>query len=182
MDGGSSSVVALFTERRNIDLVGIANNLHAVLAQHGESAVVRFPGLDGAETKTPEHLDAEIERLSSRFSVTLVGVRGPFMREALVAFDRARKSLVFTDGSVPSAREVRRILRLTSSLGLGVDRVFVVLVEGETGGLDAEGVSSAVQRDLLAVIPLPSAGSAGRRAAYTRIARFLVQSECVVAG
>lgn len=182
VDAGRSTVVALFTERRNIDLVGIANNLHAVLARNGESAVVRFPGLDGAETKAPEHLDAEIERLASRFSVTLIGVRGPFMHEALVAFDRARKALVFTDGSVPSAREVRRMLRLTSALGLGVDRVFVVLVEGEGGGLDADGVSAAIQRDLLAVIPAPGAGAVERRVAYTRIAQFLLRSECVMAG
>jgi hypothetical protein len=167
-------VFTLFADRRNLDLEGIAWQLHDALLQCGERPVLRLVGGQGRPLPSPEALADDIEQLAERGTVVIVAIRGPFLQEVLVAFDHAHRSIAFTDGCVPSVRDLRRMLRLTASLGLGVDRVAAVLLEGCAGALDTGALGSALQRDVLAVLPGPDSDPGTRRKAYRAFARQLV--------
>jgi hypothetical protein len=173
-------IVTLFADRRSIDLDGIANQLHRVLAQSGERPLLRLVGGADGTLPAPADLASDIDQLATRATVVLVAIRGPFLQDVLVAFDRADRAVAFTDGSVPSVRDLRRMLKLTASLGLGMDRVHVVLLEGGEGALDPSGLASALQRDVLAVLPSADAPAPARLAAYRDLARRLLGSDCLV--
>jgi hypothetical protein len=106
-----------------------------------------------------------IGRLRAGRQAVVVVMDGPFREEVLVAIDRSDRVVLVTDGRPPSVRATRRLLKLTTTLGFGVDRLGVVLIErgDREGVLDADGLSAALQRDILAVLPAePSADQRGR--------------------
>jgi hypothetical protein len=144
-------VVTLFGDRASL-VRGVAEELAAAL-QASSQDVVLHERLESDAPIDANGLASELLRLRSAHEIVVVAMEGPFRDEALVAFDRSDRVLVVTDGRVASARAARRLLKLTTTLGFGVDRLAVVLVEPGATALDPLSLNAALQRDVLAVLP-----------------------------
>lgn len=158
-------MLTLFAGQTRIALKPIAESLARRLDGRVRRRVVRIVDAARGDSLKPVALSREIHQLASLHEVVILAMRGPFLQDVLTAFDASDFAVILTNGSPRSVRATQRILALTASLGLGVDRVGVALVHGGADAMDATQLAEVLHRAPLTSTALGAPDDQGALAA-----------------
>jgi pilus assembly protein CpaE len=152
------SIASIATSSGEIDEIF----LHGTLTRHGSGlSVLPAPQqIEEAEAVGPEEVKIALNLLRSQFAFTVVDTPRSITGATAVAFEMADRILLLTDLSIPSVRAARRFVDLLDRLGVGTDRVDLLVMELTKGGVDLKDLTRSIGKEPLATLPRDDAAAA----------------------
>lgn len=130
--------------------------VNEVLGKHPSGLrLLAPPRPEQAEIVTSEQLGQIIRFLCQDYEYILIDTAHQLNEITLAALDLSHLVLLVTSQDIPSIAKVRRFLELAPSLGLGPDRILILMNQySQRVGIQPEKVALSFQQPIAAVIPL----------------------------
>ncbi len=145
------SLAALAAAGRELD----ATLLHTTLTRHPSGVLVLAAPTQilEADAIRDDDVAAVLRLLRAQSPYTVVDTPRALTDTTLPAFEQADRILVLTDLSVPGVRAARRVVELLVTLGVGGERLELVLTDAVAGPVSVADAVQAIGREPLITLP-----------------------------